>query len=109
MKSQIEKLKDWVEVPADEDSDFVEGTVVENGFMTRQALFSTTEWDAPEDSRVIVAACLYTHYVGMTPEMALTTIANEVGTSLAVPSLALAVPGMCGHYQCGGAVIICLN
>lgn len=102
MKSQISKLNPWVAVPPFEDG-IVMGMNTPIGFMTREPLTVTTEFDDPED--MVITMCRYDLYLGIDPVTAL--MAENTGA--AIPTVGIIMPGMCGHYHCGGTITVCLN
>lgn len=53
---------------------------------------------AEDDKGEHVAACLINRIC-----------VNENGGSKSMPWMRLLLPGVCGHYECGGAVEVCLN
>lgn len=103
MKSQLQKLNPWIEVENDDD-DQVYGRETRAGFVTRQPLVVTTEFN--DDSSLVIPVCRYDLYLGMSPELALREL-NRTG--MAIPIVVITVPGMCGHYHCGGDVTVGLN
>lgn len=102
MKSQIDKLNEWVAVPPFDDG-IVMGQETPIGFMTREMLAVTLEFDDPDN--MVCTMCRYDMYLGLPAE-----IAMEAGnTGAAIPTVGIILPGMCGHYRCGGTVTVCLN
>jgi hypothetical protein len=82
-KTQLEKLDPWVAATEDDAPALLRMT--ETGPQILTPLFM-----APRDDDFIVVAC--------------TIIAGPNDTRMSV-----CVPGMCGHYDCGGAVVVSLN
>jgi hypothetical protein len=103
MKSQISKLLSWQPMPVSEDT--IEGQETPAGFVTREALYMTREFDDLRYAAVIVAR--YIMYPGLDAEAALS--GHPIAEAMSIPLVSIQIPGMCGHYHCGGQVTVCLN
>jgi hypothetical protein len=53
---------------------------------------------AEDENGEVVVACLINR-----------VCVNVNGGSKSMPWMRLMLPGICGHYECGGAVEVCLN
>jgi hypothetical protein len=85
MKSQLRKSSPWI--PAE---GFPGLNEVGLGFqIKREALYA-----AGDDSFMVVVSFDQTLVRGL---------------SLAIPTLTVALPGLCGHYRCGDAVSVVMN
>lgn len=112
MKTQLERLLPWVEVERDEES--VQVIVTPLGVATRECLYVTHEHDQhPDDPREVVVISRINRYdPRLSPAVVAMLIADggEKGSDIAIPEIAVWLPGFCGHYdRCGVAVTLCIN
>lgn len=112
MKTQLELLLPWVEVERCEEN--VQCAVTPNGVVTRERLYVTREHDQrPDDETEIVAVTRYNRYDKRLPQSTVAMIiadSGEKGSDIAIPEIAVWLPGFCGHYeQCGVSILVCIN
>lgn len=106
MKTQLDKLAPWVSV--DDPEEGISGMLTPAGFVTREDLYETVEYEHTERRTVTVSRIDL--WVGhMDPLIPISAINQGVSYGAVCPMLVVAVPGMCGHYRCGSIVTVSMN